>query len=167
MTEQNPYESPQVQSAETGSQSIVVEKSSKYYLIAFFMAAIVAVFFSFVFPFFAAPLFLLLSPVVLRTIRVIRQKAQSGLPLSVLEKSQFVFGSAFLTLPIGVASIIAFCCVCVQSSVVGLSLIEHLNQKYSSNLNSYFWLGPGIFLGTFVGLILGRFLLRRWDYFVK
>lgn len=164
MSDENPYESPKHPSEIVAPLPIDASLEPRIGNTAMFLLAIVTGFLClFVPP--VAVLLLLLIPAALRYVRLRNIRARRGQSLSQSEAMKLFAACAVIAIPIMLASVTAFCCVCMSGAAIGSQIFIGKGGANDGGM----MIGGGLLLiaCSYLALMLGQVLLRRFNYLSK
>ncbi len=156
MAEPNPFQPPSDESlrADSGTQS-----RWRTPFVAVLLVAIAGTWLTFLAPTVVVPAVLLLLPAVLRYRRVDAARGTLQIPVTRTDRAWLLFVSLGVAIPVAVASLVLFCCICTPVGFVAASI---KSQSYGPTPLGF---GVAVFLGLLAALWLGQFMMRRGSYY--
>lgn len=158
----NPYQSPNEQVDEPVFRDV---DDDSVPFVAFLITAIFATAFTWVAPLLSIPAALLLTPAVLRTSHIRQSRLRRRIAIAGSELISLFARSIFAVIPVAIGSYVAFGCIFAPAAWLSFSVIPagaEINQGRIAG--TIIFAGLGILIGTWLALLFGRTLLRRWKY---
>lgn len=156
----NPYQSP-VDAVEPPKPGDTHERAP---VLAYLIVAFWATLFSWFTPYLAVPAAMLFTPALARTKRLLLAQRESQ-PAALKYACQFVV-STFAVIPVAIGSSIAFGCVFAPAAWLTYAILSRINSETDriQYIGGIAVVGAGILVGTWLALLSGWRLLRRWHF---
>lgn len=154
----NPYQSPHPDAPQAALNEAPDERVPHLGLLSFSFLVTAAVALDAA---VAIPFALLGVPAIIRTRQIRYLRATQGVPLDSMQHVGLICRSLIAAIPVGVASAVVFGLVAGLAAWASVELARSIRlPPLLCDIVNLF----GVFAGSYLSLLIGRKLLRRWQY---